>query len=537
MERKLSSRSSSHWRRKKVLVLPLTFHFCVVTALLGNLFLRHQNPVFAKTNFSDDGPGVLTSASKETFFRPLTSFPTKSKESLHDLKTLVISGSSSSKFCECELVSVDCLDVIKCLPRGESAKQLTATGHFTRNVMKSMARFSWEDPFMGKLMPIGKSIQYITAIAYPNWVRSNLLPIRPTSEHHQFIDESRYPFCVDNNLTGFNCFFKDYNATEDQHDLALLSKEEMMNLSRRALPAIRSDVNDFRKAYKHQKELPALGFLLTFAHIARMRFNLQPLFRDLYPKRLRSTVHVESNDDALSVSVHMRRADSCYHRKEGFEELSSALNSTQQTTNHRLCYSTLVYMNALRRVESISNKTLNVYLASDYAGSVVDEIDRDYPNEFAKWNWYYLDYGTEINYEGNMIEYADENTQAVLGESAVADLFHLSHGSVFIGHLGSRFGKVAWLLATARWNHFIPFQSVDGHSYCCEIDEQCANMKPYIESMENCMTFVHDLSGVPPGASYWEEGSTARKTKYEMDHPTNFSAGNFSAGNSANNTP
>ena len=33
-----------------------------------------------------------------------------------------------------------------------------------------------------------------------------------------------------------------------------------------------------------------------------------------------------------------------------------------------------------------------------------------------------------------------------------------------VGHLGSRFGKVSWLLATARRNDFVPFFSVDGHS-------------------------------------------------------------------------
>ena len=52
--------------------------------------------------------------------------------------------------------------------------------------------------------------------------------------------------------------------------------------------------------------------------------------------------------------------------------------------------------------------------------------------------------------------YKNENIH-ILGETAVSDLWLLSHSHAFVGHLGSRFGKAAWLLATARHNTFIPF--------------------------------------------------------------------------------
>jgi hypothetical protein len=66
-------------------------------------------------------------------------------------------------------------------------------------------------------------------------------------------------------------------------------------------------------------------------------------------------------------------------------------------------------------------------------------------------------------------------------------LLHLSFGQVFIGHLGSRFGKLGWLQATARYNSFIPFYTVDGHSVCCDIDEACGLNAKFIVSMENCL--------------------------------------------------
>jgi hypothetical protein len=43
-----------------------------------------------------------------------------------------------------------------------------------------------------------------------------------------------------------------------------------------------------------------------------------------------------------------------------------------------------------------------------------------------------------------MIESSEGTSQATLGETAVADMRHLSHGEVFVGHLGSLFGKVSW---------------------------------------------------------------------------------------------
>ena len=84
-----------------------------------------------------------------------------------------------------------------------------------------------------------------------------------------------------------------------------------------------------------------------------------------------------------------------------------------------------------------------------------------------------------------------------------------------MGHLGSRFGKVGWLLATAKYNTLIPYWTVDGRSYCCEIDEVCSNATELIGSMEHCLTFAHDLAQDDADIdedldSYWEKGSSIR---------------------------
>ena len=162
----------------------------------------------------------------------------------------------------------------------------------------------------------------------------------------------------------------------------------------------------------------------------------------------------------------------------------------------------------------ISGKpALDVYLATDHAGSMLDEIRDRFPDDFNAWNWHFSNYTRDtFEYEGFIDgKNVGGTKQAMLGETAVADLWHLSHGQVFVGHLGSRFGKVSWLLATARRNIFVPFFTVDGHSFCCEIDEPCGEMRPYITSMENCMTFAHDLVTKDRIPNYWEVGSHVRK--------------------------
>jgi hypothetical protein len=117
---------------------------------------------------------------------------------------------------------------------------------------------------------------------------------------------------------------------------------------------------------------------------------------------------------------------------------------------------------------------------------------------------------------------------AELGEAAMIDMWHLSHGQVFIGHLGSRFGKLSWWQAIARQNSFVPYFTVDGHSVCCDIDEACGNVSAAVISMENCLTFLRETSPVVQDPdTYWTEGATVRfhAAQIEIQHRSKMKSG------------
>lgn len=282
---------------------------------------------------------------------------------------------------------------------------------------------------------------------------------------------------------------------------------------------ILSDMFDFYNRSKTlDPNLPALGYLLLFSHIARISFHRNPPVLGFYQNHSKSIMNVPKQPNQISVSIHMRRADSCGHQRSGYETTSSALDSIAQVSGKRMCYATSVYLEALRRIQKESGRPVDVYLATDDAGFVIDEIQKDFDDLYKSMNWHYLDYSRDtFRYkgfvEGDEIESAQH---AMIGESAVADLWHLSHGEVFIGHMGSRFCKMGWALATGRRNTFVPFFTVDGHSFCCEIDENCASMKPYITGMDSCMAWASELSPVQGNTDYWEVGSMKRKIEAEM---------------------
>jgi hypothetical protein len=68
----------------------------------------------------------------------------------------------------------------------------------------------------------------------------------------------------------------------------------------------------------------------------------------------------------------MRRAESCDHQRSGFEMEALPLDSIAQVSGRRLCFDLSVYMNVLQRIQKITAKALDVYLATDDAGSVID---------------------------------------------------------------------------------------------------------------------------------------------------------------------
>ena len=148
------------------------------------------------------------------------------------------------------------------------------------------------------------------------------LPVRYHGDPSIFVNETWYKYCQEHNLVGKSCFFGDLDAPEDMHTLemdALLHAK----LSPQTEESIRADVKRFRleQTTNGTSTLPNLGMLMSFAHMARLRFHLRPFFRDIYEKRLQSIRHVTSkrNHQKLHVSLHIRRADACDHEHDGYE--------------------------------------------------------------------------------------------------------------------------------------------------------------------------------------------------------------------------
>jgi len=344
-----------------------------------------------------------------------------------------------------------------------------------------------------------------------------------------------YPYCADRKLIGYNCFFRSLDQDEELGDMEEDALRYTTPVSNQTMENLRQELIHYRKnALGTKSTIPPLNQLLMFAHIARLLFNRQPTVRESYRKHLvelsmprgdpPQQQPQRSHQKHLRVSVHMRRADACMHEMKGYETAPSPMDSIAQVTGQRKCYATSVYMDSLRRIQASTNRSLEVYLSTDYQEMVLDEIETKHPDLYNSASWKLLNYSRDI-YKYTTVVDDHENVKhiATVGESSVGDLWLLSHGEVFVGHLGSRFGKMGWLLATARHNHFIPFFTVDGHSFCCEIDEQCGLMREYIDSMENCLAYLQELLPGKVNEDYWEVGTMKRKYVVEMERKLGWS--------------
>ena len=396
-----------------------------------------------------------------------------------------------------------------------------------RRAMKAVAVFEGRTTESIKEIPVGKGMQYNTITVWNRWRGHNLLPKEYLSSGESiFVDEYLYPNCIDNDGTtalykGFSCFFRGIQASElstgrileseaiqwfnDTATDAPTTKQQIRKLLlkfvRNHQPTLK---NPKRGEFGYSEDvnesdffLSPLGNLMMFAHLTLMMFNRRPFLDKIYQEKatsigsdgqvdsspnsnVRTAKSGKDDKEPFNVALHIRRGDSCNKEidPKRYSEDASPLDSVAQMGNRRQCYKTKVYLDALRQIRRLVPKTrpLHVYLATDHVGSVIDEIvNKKFKtgnNSSAKEEvieverWHFLNYSRHhFDYDAESIESEDNRAhQPILGETAVADLWHLSHGHAFVGHMGSRFGKVAWLLATARYNTFIPFSTVDGHS-------------------------------------------------------------------------
>jgi len=481
---------------------------------------------------------------------------------------------SSSSPCQCDIVTTDCLGVIACMPGlhdSEREKALAWTGIELRKSMKETS------DILGTVfhewgLPLGKTLQYNTMDTWINWRSTNILPAGyGPKDDSIFIREEWYPDCLVYNqkknrtrirFGGHSCFYRGPAAEEDsagiiEEDARRWYDEKSQN-GIQTRTKVRTILNNFFEAHQpvsneqqKQAHFSPLGDLMLYAHTTRMLFNRRSFLDEIYQEKLTSVVMPRSetgsalrsgiasestvgNNNPFRVALHIRRGDSCgkhmtsisNDERAEYESEASLLDSIAQVGSERMCYKTEVYLDKVRRIRQMvpRERPLHVYLATDDVGDIVNEINATHGTNVRETYGidvlHYLDYSREqfdyITPDVLTIEETNNTAnQPFLGETAVSDLWLLSHGDAFVGHKGSRFGKVSWLLAMARRNNFVPFASVDGHSFCCEIDENCGAMKPFV-TVDNCMTFGHEYLDLQH-EDYWAEGSTLRK-RYFLRH-------------------
>ena len=452
-------------------------------------------------------------------------------------------GNNETSSCSCNLLSLDCLDVIRCL--GTQTQQHRYATSFVgiqlRRTIKETASYKRRSINEGD-NPVGKQLQYSTISTWSVWRKGYEMTTHDQREFYKplvlpaeydlreksaFVAHKWYPTCQEYKLRGKACFFTALSHREDlagatweRRSLrwAMKSKKYLEQQQRsptssslsatransdgrstklKLHPAIQDRLNEFISIVKQsalplsstamqlraldesQKTLSPMGELLTFAHIMRILFNRRPFLNDIFQSHLTSisaktaststSTTRPSTFDPFGVSVHIRRGDSCTEKDpRRYQKKESPIDSPPQTSANRYCYLTSVYLNAIQRIVDMvpPDRPVHVYLSTDDVGSVMDEIRFEHPDIFESVDeWKFLNYSrSHFQYTTDFIEDEENENRPILGETAVADLWLLSHGEAFVGHLGSRFGKAGWLLATARRNNLIPYLSVDGHS-------------------------------------------------------------------------
>lgn len=464
---------------------------------------------------------------------------------------LQVSGTSGeTRECECDLMSIDCLDSIACIVSlddgindnsDNNAYQQIHAGIIKRRALKESLEAVWDQPLGDSYdwAPLGKTLQSLSIKLWREWLLNNQLPTGMFGKSQEgFVNASAYPYCIENDLKGKLCYFGNFVASEEYGELeaeAIKKYEEQgiaqgatgpsSNQKIRLLDGAKAELQNMRE---NPDKLSPYAYLLAFAHISKITFHLRRHMMDLYERRVKTIqpanttdVHGEnSTNSVLRVALHVRRGDACMHALDGYSETASPLDSPAQQSGQRHCYATSVYIETLQRAHKIANKDklrhLVVYVATDHMESLMDEIKDNHREVYDSMTWKYVQYPRQMfNYSANLsqgsefIEWAPN--KHFLGETAIVDIHHLSHGQIFIGHLGSRFGKLSWWQAMGRHNSFVPFFTVDGHSVCCDIDEACGAIAPAIVSMDNCLAFSRDDSKYEnDGDSYWKIGATVR---------------------------
>jgi hypothetical protein len=421
-----------------------------------------------------------------------------------DVWTPVLGSPKSTVFeigkCKCFLNSMDCLDFLECIPNEVNQSKLVREGVTIRQFIKERTMTFSGDPISEVFLDNGTisfGIQAITIAFWRKWITGKEFPVRIANHNTSFINALKYSYCQKYNVHGWMCFLHDFEFKEE---FSVIEENAFLNLE---VPKT-SKAEPLERRYQEFREnvmqSNTLDYLLMFSHVSRISFNLRPHLLATYNQRLKTIDHNHlSNDKILRVALQIRRGDACRFRLNKYQNEFSLFNDEAQFGEKRLCYANSVYLDSLLRVMNKVDRHVVVYLSTDYTSSFLEEIRADPELSYIYLNasWKYVDYPRNIfHYAKSGILVTDRRNEyiSMSGESAFLDIWHLSHGQTFIGHLGSRFGKVSWIQAIGRNNAFVPFLSVDGRSICCELDESCESMDRFVVSMENCLSIFWPLS-------------------------------------------
>ena len=124
--------------------------------------------------------------------------------------TTIVTQSSldTATFCECELLSTDCLDAIACLPANPALG--VAQGILLRRLLRQDTNRTRNDPpsaFAGA--PIGKQTQFMTIQVWKQWRQQNTWPMTfdRGNKDSLFLNSTHYDACRQNEWKGKLCFF------------------------------------------------------------------------------------------------------------------------------------------------------------------------------------------------------------------------------------------------------------------------------------------------------------------------------------------
>lgn len=381
-------------------------------------------------------------------------------------------------------------------------------GIVMRETIKERAKF-WSSSLItnGRGAAIGMASQEVAILVWKEWLSRNEIPKGLLSEVEPFVDGTRYPFCREQKLEGRACFLNSF-AAQEAYGMDIEKPAAKKYDSKANADAFKEASTKLLSALQSNPyNTPRVDYLITFAHVSRITFNLRSRFiASIYEKRLKTIDHNVDNKEVYRVALHVRRGDACLHETTHYLDDPSFVESPAQATGYRMCYTNLVYTDAITRLTMmLPDRHIVVYMATDHSGSLLDEIKEENDHIYSSVSWKYLDYPPSTFR-------SDDN--ALIGEASLMNIYHLSHGQSFVGHMGSRFSKMSWWQATARHNNFIPYFSVDGHSVCCNIDEPCGAMAPFIVSMENCLAIDWPESKYYENLKaeeYWQKGLLIRQ--------------------------